>query len=108
MVLADFDSGMVDPFWLEGDAKSRGFSRVRSNECVSELYEAGLQPLVPYHECKPGASPRAGIRARLQRSALNGDLNVVPTNLSRNSMERAFSPWFLFMDANPGLRPGLV
>ncbi len=23
-------------------------------------------------------------------------------------MERAFSPWFLHMDANPGLRPGLV
>jgi len=23
-------------------------------------------------------------------------------------MERAFSPWLLLMDANPGLRPGLL
>jgi len=26
----------------------------------------------------------------------------------QESMERAFSPWYLFVDANPGLRPGLV
>ena len=27
---------------------------------------------------------------------------------SAYSMERAFSPWFLLADANPGLRPGLI
>jgi len=29
-------------------------------------------------------------------------------DVSAYSMERAFSPWFLLADANPGLRPGLI
>ena len=42
---------------------------IRPNETSPGLYGAGLQPLIPAMARKPGASPQARIRARLQRSA---------------------------------------
>ena len=41
---------------------------VRSDKAVPWLYGAGFQPLLAADGSRPGASPRAGMRARFQRS----------------------------------------
>src|SRR5512135_2656377 len=72
---------------------------------LSQSYGAGLQPLAPNPARKPGASPRAGMKPRFQRSGASseyGPQGGVAAAYHLEKVSRAEGPAHI----SPGRSPG--